>query len=243
MSEIYKAPEAELVKPIPVGEYGSLETAMSGDYSFDPVELYKKAWENLMGLKATLWIALIVYAVIAGVLGAITAFVFGSNDPLSFGFGDLIGQILSTFLLSPLYAGLFMITLKHSIGSPIQVGELFKHYDKILPIFLVVFLTQLLVMIGLVLLFIPGIYLAVAFSFALPLVVEKNMSPIEALKVSRKVVHHKWFSFAGFLLLGLLIVIVGAIALLVGLVWAIPLVAFAWAMAYRDIFGIDTANQ
>jgi len=98
-------------------------------------------------------------------------------------------------------------------------------------------------MIGLVLFIIPGIYLAVAFTFGLPLVVEKNMSPIEALKVSRKVVHYKWFSFAGFLLLGMVIVVVGAIALLVGLVWAIPLVTLAWAMAYRDIFGIDTANQ
>ena len=68
--------------------------------------------------------------------------------------------MLTTFLLSPLYAGIFMILIKHSIGSPIQVGELFNHYDKIIPIFIVMFLTQILVMIGLVLLIIPGIYLS-----------------------------------------------------------------------------------
>lgn len=243
MSDVYKAPEADLSNAVEVGEYGSLETALAGNYSFDPVEAYKKAWEKLVGLKGTFWIALIIYAVIAGVLTAITTFVLGSSDPLDYGVGDLVGQILTTFLLSPLYAGLFMIVLKHSIGSPIQVGELFNYYNKIVPIFIVTILTQLLVILGLILFILPGIYLAVAFSFALPLVVEKNMSPVEALKASRKVVHHKWFSFAGFLLLGLVVVIVGAIALLVGLVWAVPLIVLAWALLYRDIFGIEESTS
>ena len=242
MTDVYKAPEAELNKPFEAGSYGSLENALAGNYNFDPVESYKKAWEIMPGLKGTFWIAMLIYIVIAGVLGAITGFTLGSADPYSFGVGDLISQVLTTFLLSPLYAGIFMILIKHSIGSPIQVGELFNHYDKIVPIFIVMFLTQILVMIGLVLFIIPGIYLMVCFSFALPLVIEKNMSPIEALKTSRKVVHHKWFSFAGFFLLGLVVILAGVLALLVGLVWAIPLASLAWALVYRDVFGIESAG-
>lgn len=238
MSDVYKAPEADLNQPVEVGEYGSLETALAGNYSFDPVEVIKKAWETLLGLKGTFWLAVLIYAILAGVLNGIAAFTLGL-DATTYGVGDLFAQLLSTFLLSPLYAGIFIIALKHSIGSPIQVGEIFNHYDKILPIFVVTILTQLIVGIGLVLLIIPGIYLAVCLSFAMPLVVEKNMSPMQAIKTSRKVVHHKWFSFAGFLLLGLVVGFVGVLALLVGLVWAAPLVTLAWALVYRDVFGVE----
>jgi len=31
---------------------------------------------------------------------------------------------------------LFMIALKHSVGMNIELGELFKHFDKTLPLFI-----------------------------------------------------------------------------------------------------------
>ena len=136
---------------------------------------------------------MVIYLVIAGVLGAITGFTLGSADPYSFGVGDLISQVLTTFLLSPLYAGLFMIALKHSVGSPIRVGELFNYYDKIIPLFVVSVIVQILILLGLLLLILPGIYLVVTLSFALPLVFEKNMSPLEAVKTSRAVVQKNGF--------------------------------------------------
>ena len=141
---------------------------------------------------------MVIYLVIAAILNVITTFTLGSANPQAFGFGDVVAQLLTSLLLTPMYAGLFMIALKHSVGSPIRVGELFNYYDKIIPLFVVSVIVQILILLGLLLLILPGIYLVVTLSFALPLVFEKNMSPLEAVKTSRAVVQKKWFSFAGF---------------------------------------------
>ena len=136
---------------------------------------------------------MVIYLVIAAILNVITTFTLGSANPQAFGFGDVVAQLLTSLLLTPMYAGLFMIALKHSVGSPISVGELFNYYDKIIPLFVVSVIVQILILLGLLLLILPGIYLVVTLSFALPLVFEKNMSPLEAVQTSRAVVQKNGF--------------------------------------------------
>jgi len=97
----------------------------------------------------------------------------------------------------------------------------------------------LLIIIGLVLFILPGIYLAVAFSMALPLVIDKGMTPWQALMTSRKAMTHKWFSLFGFFLICVLVTIAGVLALFVGLVWAVPLTSLGYAIIYRDVFGVE----
>jgi len=242
MTDIYKAPEAELNNPSVAGEYGSVEKALAGEYELKPIEVLKEAWANLKGMKTTYWIAAIVYGLIyLAVTFALAAVVGRSVDPVTgeFSIVAFIAEMSIGFLMAPLGAGLFMIALKHSVGVNIEVGELFKHFDKIVPLFIVYLLFYILVALGFVLLIIPGIYLMIAFSMAIPLVIEKKMAPWEALMTSRKAVTHKWFQMFGFALLNILVVTVGMIALLVGLIWAVPLIMLAAAMIYRDMFGVE----
>lgn len=240
MTDIYKAPSAELQEPAEAGRYGSIENALAGNFQIKPIESMKSAWAILKGMKTTFWLAVIAYSLIAMALEFVLSRALGYSmfaeeyQPI-----QIIGTVISTLLLSPMAAGLYMITIKHSVGAKIGVGELFSYFHKILPIFLTTILIYLLVGIGLILLIIPGIYLLVCFSFSLFLVVEKDMSPIEALKTSRKAVHQQWFQTAGLLLLSVLVCILGAVALLVGLLWAIPLTALTLALVYRDVFGVE----
>lgn len=78
---------------------------------------------------------------------------------------------------------------------------------------------------------------------AIPLVVERGLTPWQALETSRKAITQRWFKVFGlFLLLGL-ITLVSAIPLGVGLVWTIPLFVIAMGVLYRTIFGVLPAPQ
>jgi len=244
MSDVYKAPEAELRDPSQAGEYGSMETALAGNYELRPVEIVKEAWATMMGMKMQLWIAMIIYGVLSGIYSAIQAGVAG--DPMTGNFSApsyMAMTILQMVIFAPMGAGLFMIALKHSVGGKAQFAEIFQHYNKVVPLFLCTLIMYILIAIGFVLLIIPGIYLMVAFSMALALVVEKNMSPWEALMASRKALTHKWFPVFGLNILIMLVVLAGVIALLVGLVWAVPCAMLAFAIAYRNIFGVEESTK
>ena len=245
MSDVYKAPEAQLHEPVKDGEYGSVERALEGDFQLPPIQIIKDAWAALPGLKMPLMIGFLIYIVFALVLSAIQGAMVGQFPEAS---GQAIGaslafQLLSTFLLAPMAAGLFMMALKHSVGAKAQVGEIFAHYGKIFNLFWMTILMYITVIIGFILLIIPGIYLSIGYTMAMPLLVEKNMGAWEALNTSRKAIGKKWFNMFGFLIVGSLVAIAGAVAILIGLIWTLPLVMLAYAMLYRNIFGVESTTM
>ncbi|WP_232319728.1 hypothetical protein [Prosthecochloris sp. HL-130-GSB] len=95
----------------------------------------------------------------------------------------------------------------------------------------------LLVTIGVFLLVLPGIYLAVAYMFTVPLIVDYRMEFWQAMETSRKIITRNWFSLFGFVLLLAVINLGGALVFGIGLLVTIPLTAFAGVMAYCDIVG------
>ncbi|RBP48300.1 hypothetical protein [Arenicella xantha] len=243
MSDIYKAPESSLRDPAAAGEYGSVEKALNGDYSLRPVEVIKSAWAMLPGLKLPFWIAAIIYGVVSMAFSLFQTGIAGDPAQGSVNWGLYLGiSVLQVAATAPLGAGLMMIGIKHSVGAPVEFKEIFKHFDKTLNLFLTMVIMYVLLIIGFLLLILPGIYLAIAFSFAMPLVVEKNMGPWEALMTSRKAITHKWFNMLGFAVLAMLVVLAGVLALLVGLIWAYPLVVLAAGIIYRDMFGVEAST-
>ena len=96
-------------------------------------------------------------------------------------------------------------------------------------------LYTIMIFIGIILLIVPGIYLAIKYQFFQFLIVEKNMDVIEAFKESGRITDgSKWNLF--FLALIFLVIIgIGALALLVGLLVAIPILLVAWAYVYKKL--------
>jgi uncharacterized membrane protein len=92
-----------------------------------------------------------------------------------------------------------------------------------------------LLLIGYVLLIVPGVILSILFSFALILVVERGLKPIDALKESARLTRdNRWEIFT--LLLALLgINLLGLLALAVGLLVTIPVSTLALMHAYRTL--------
>ena len=94
---------------------------------------------------------------------------------------------------------------------------------------------MLIMFCGFLLLIIPGIIWAIGFQLAPYFVVDKGMDPLEALKKSWAATRGaKWNLFLFGLLLGL-INMLGFLALMVGLLFTLPLSMVAMAYVYRKL--------
>lgn len=99
------------------------------------------------------------------------------------------------------------------------------------------------IIIGFILLIVPGVIALLMFMFATSLVVDKGLMPIEALKESARITKgHRW-KLLGFVLVLVLVNLVGLIALVVGLLVSIPVSALASIHAYRELSGMASGAK
>jgi len=97
------------------------------------------------------------------------------------------------------------------------------------------FFSGLIIMVGLVLLILPGIYFALRFFFVPYLVIDRKLLPVQALKESWRITEGHLGELFLFLLALIAINLVGAIVLLVGLLVSIPVTMLAVVHAYRTL--------
>ena len=137
--------------------------------------------------------------------------------------------------------GLYLLILKLIRGEPATFSDAFAGFTELfLPLFLAGLVSGLLTALGLILLIIPGIYLAIAWMPALALIADKKLDFWKGLELSRKVVQRHWFSWFCLMLLNCLISVAGYLALCVGIFVALPICFAALAYAYEDVFGNPT---
>ena len=93
-----------------------------------------------------------------------------------------------------------------------------------------------LIFLGFLLLVLPGIYLAVSYTFTYPLIVDKGLSVWEAMELSRKTVTKQWFKFFGLGLVSGFFIIISAIPLGIGLFWSVPTIYISYGLLYHHLF-------
>jgi hypothetical protein len=89
---------------------------------------------------------------------------------------------------------------------------------------------------------IPLIYVTIAYAWSVFFVYFHNMQPWEAMEASRKLITKRWFTFFGFNFVLGLIVLVGLLAFIVGIFYAIPVIVIAGYLSFEDIVGIGKEN-
>src|SRR5580765_8262108 len=128
--------------------------------------------------------------------------------------------------------------LRRIRGEEVQIGDLFAGFNlALLNLTMAGLVKWLLTSLGFVLCILPGIYLAVGYVFALPLVIDKNMEFWPAMEVSRQVVHRHWWSTLGLLIVLWLIAFVGFLLCGVGALISVPVASAAFMYVYEDLFG------
>jgi len=155
----------------------------------------------------------------------------------------LLGHLLMASATFPFLAGVMKLGLRRAAGQPVTLADAFASETPLGQVVLLGVLSTLLTTVGFALFVLPGIYLSVALAFALPLVVDRGMPAIPAMKLSLRTVNRCWFScFALMLALGVVLGI-GTLTV-IGLIWALPVCVIALAVAYREIFAaVDTLDH
>ena len=116
-----------------------------------------------------------------------------------------VGDVANRILYGAFYGGFYMIFLKRLRGQPTELGELFAGFSRnFTQLMLAGIVSQLLIAIGVICCAIPGIYLAVAWRFSLPLVIDKGLDFWPAMETSRRVINRYWFQIFGLLVIAFL---------------------------------------
>jgi hypothetical protein len=123
----------------------------------------------------------------------------------------LIGALFFLLLKGALYGGVYMVALKRIRGEPASVADTFSGFqNRFLHLTLAAIVSAILSALGCCCIA-PGIYLFVAWTFAIPLVADRALEFWSAMELSRKVVTRVWFEMLGLLLLSFLPFIVAMI--------------------------------
>ena len=153
------------------------------------------------------------------------------------GLFDFIIGLATAVLLWWLYIGFIRIAMTAYAGGVISFDMLFKENWKLLwHYILAVVLSGLCVVVGLILLVVPGIMAQVGLMLVPFLILDKDMQPLAALKESWRLTKgYKWSLF-GFLLLVICINVLGALVTFgVGLLVTAPLSLLVITYLYREI--------
>lgn len=156
------------------------------------------------------------------------------------GVSALILVIIGTIglLYGPLMGGLFWYFVKKIRREPAQVSDAFAGFNQsFVQLFLGALVASVLASIGFAACVLPGIYLAVAWKLALPIIIDKRLGFWDAMEVSRKVVTRCWWSFFLFLIVCALINIGGVLLCGIGIFFTWPLTMLALTFLYEDLFG------
>jgi len=99
-----------------------------------------------------------------------------------------------------------------------------------------------LIYVGGAIAIIPIIYFSVAMAYSLPLIIDKNLGPVEALMTSLRVIHSQWWQVFGLILVLFLLSFAGVLLCCIGMLFTLPLAYLILGEGYRQLFG-DPAVQ
>ena len=141
----------------------------------------------------------------------------------------------SLFVAGPLAAGYYIVAHKINRGEDYEFGTFFKGFDYFVPLFLYTLVGGIFIVLGTLALILPGIYLAVAYTFAIPFIVFAKMEFWDGMEISRKLITRNWWSIFGLLILLFLINILGVLLFFIGILFTIPITYCAIYAAFEDI--------
>lgn len=144
-------------------------------------------------------------------------------------------QILGWALNFVVSMGIIRASLKLCDGQKPQVSDLWTSYPLIFKYFLSYLLYSIIVVVGLLLLVIPGIIFAIKFMFYSYLVVDKQLGPVEAIRHSSLITQGEKVNLILFGLLLGIVNLAGVLLFVVGLLVTIPVSAIAMAYVYRRL--------
>lgn len=143
---------------------------------------------------------------------------------------------LNMVLYGPMLTGLYLLVMRVARGESVSFAGFFDGFRLFfVPTVLASVVTSLLITLGILLLVLPGIYLALAYGFTYLYIVDRQLDFWPAMEASRKTITAHFWQYLLLAILFLVICLLGAIPFGLGLLVAMPLCMAAQYCVYRDL--------
>lgn len=141
----------------------------------------------------------------------------------------------ATALSYVIYGGFLSLLLRHYAGETVSFDNMFDLDNRWISLAFLGIIKGVLIVLGLLLFIVPGVYLAIKWMFAELYVIDKGMRPMEALRASAELTRGCRWRLFGFVVLGTLIMLLGLVVLIVGFFVASVILGFAMIFIYRHL--------
>ena len=215
---------------------------------------WRKFWQNagpiLLAVLAIFVAEIILNIVISAISGALgTGPTLSVNDGTVSGAAYGAGQLFTSFVFGVLgfvvtfaiQAAIIRASLDITYGRPVRLDTMVQGLN-LGQVLLAGLLIGVAATIGFFLCILPGLVVWFLTAYALYFVVDKDMPAIEAIRASVNLVSKNVGVLLGFFLLAFAVYLLGALACLVGLLVAMPVVLIAQAYTYRVLQGEAVAS-
>lgn len=206
-------------------------------------EALNEAWRYTKGAKGSIWAAVGMTYLIMLILGIGLMYLqqqIGLDPESATGIWAEIGiQSLASAMSTLFTAGVFYIGVRRAAEKSYSWKMIFDGFSMAVKLIVASILMTLLIVSGVVLLVLPGIYLAVGYTMTLPLMLDRRLDPWQAMEVSRKAIHKVWWKVFGLFFVMGLIYMVSAIPFGIGLIWTVPMSVVLVGVVYRYLFGVQ----
>lgn len=183
-------------------------------------DTFKKRPGFFIGMTAIIFVVSWVTGFILGMLGLKENF---------------LGAILNLLVTTLLDLGVVATMLKiYEAPESAKIEDLW-HPQQYLSYLVATILTAIIVVVGLILLIVPGVIAALMLLFVKFIVVDRKMGPIDAIKESARMTKGNRMTLFLLVLSIAVINIIGAILLLVPLLVTIPVSTLAMVYTYRKL--------
>lgn len=196
---------------------------------FSIAEIFRISWKSTKSQLAILAGLLIGFCIIS-----LTLSLFGV--PVQ---NSVVGQIITT-IISMIFSLIFILGYtKNCFQALDDIEPQFSAYGKQAPKIFTLLISNLIfsfvVLIGIILLLIPGIYLAIRLQFFTAFIVEEDAGIIESLKKSWSITKGNEMKLFLLFLSMMGIIILGIILFVVGIFVAIPLIYTMYCYSFRKL--------
>lgn len=252
----------------PAGGYGAPPAPPAGGYGAPPSA--EKGWEvgdalsygwakfqanmqQILIAAVILIVALgVMFAVGFGIMAALTSNVecnYDNNMNYSCdgGTGFIMGMIIYALVIALVFvvaqvigAGIIRGSLAITEGRAFDYKEILKT-DKIGPVLIASLIIAAATFVGIILCYLPGLIVGFATSYTLYFVIDKNMSPVDAIKASVNLVKDNLGPTLIWYIVGGIVASIGLAICLVGGLVSVPVVLIGTAYTYKKLTGQPVA--
>jgi uncharacterized membrane protein len=200
---------------------------------------YKNGWRQLFWKYFLGLFLILIIGCIIGIPSGMNEWAQGATAAGILGFLAFIYGIL---IEGPVQYGVAFAFLKAARGDKLEIKDMFEAFKNYWNAVLASLFVFIIIVIGLILLIIPGIFFACKLAFTPYLVVDRKMAVMEAIEESwRMTGGHAWkVFFIG--LLAIPICIAGLLCFIVGIIVSIMWVSLAFASLYHAVSSSGKAS-